>query len=452
METTRGKILLVDDDPGLLRLLSLRLKSFGHEVKAVESGEEALVALDAFRPETVITDLRMERIDGMQLLDEIHRRQPSLPVLIITAHGTIPDAVAATQRGAFGFLTKPIEKTQLQDQVVKALRVSGAAAEMRVSFEEIITRSPAMEEVLARARMVAQSDTSLLITGQSGTGKELLARAIHNASKRADNPFLAINCGAIPEQLLESELFGHQRGAFTGAVGSHTGIFKAANGGTLLLDEIGDMPIGLQMKLLRVLQEGEVRPVGSTQSTSVDVRVLSATHRDLPKRMAEGMFREDLFYRLNVVNLHLPPLSARREDIPVLVTGFLEHLAKARQEPHKIYAPEAMELLVSASWPGNVRHLYNVVEQNVVLSATRVISARVVQDALGGKSDELPSYNDARAEFTRSYLTQLLNITDGNVSQAAKLAKRNRTDFYKLLSRFQIDPAGFKPTRHTVAN
>ncbi|MDH3380900.1 MAG: sigma 54-interacting transcriptional regulator, partial [Gammaproteobacteria bacterium] len=215
---------------------------------------------------------------------------------------------------------------------------------------------------------------------------------------------------------------------------------------------IGDMPIGLQMKLLRVLQEGEVRPVGSTQSTSVDVRVLSATHRDLPKRMAEGMFREDLFYRLNVVNLHLPPLSARREDIPVLVTGFLEHLAKARQEPHKIYAPEAMELLVSASWPGNVRHLYNVVEQNVVLSATRVISARVVQDALGGKSDELPSYNDARAEFTRSYLTQLLNITDGNVSQAAKLAKRNRTDFYKLLSRFQIDPAGFKPTRHTVAN
>ncbi len=451
MDTTCGKILLVDDDPGLLRLLSLRLKSFGHEVKAVETGEEALVALDVFRPETVITDLRMERIDGMQLLDEIHRRQPGLPVLIITAHGTIPDAVAATQRGAFGFLTKPIEKTQLQDQVVRALRVSGAATEVRGSFEEILTRSPAMEEVLSRARLVAQSDTSVLITGQSGTGKELLARAIHNASKRSDKPFLAINCGAIPEQLLESELFGHERGAFTGAVGSHAGIFKAANGGTLFLDEIGDMPIGLQMKLLRVLQEGEVRPVGSTRSTSVDVRVLSATHRDLQQRMAEGKFREDLFYRLNVVNLHLPPLSARREDIPLLITGFLEHLAKQRDEPPKIYAPEAMELLVGSHWPGNVRHLYNVVEQNVVLSSTQVISARVVQDALGGKADGVQSYNAARDEFTRSYLTQLLTLTEGNVSQAAKLAKRNRTDFYKLLSRFQIDPSEFKP-RQTVAN
>ncbi len=439
-----GRVLLVDDDPGLLRLLSLRLRSFGHEVKAVASGSQALAVLNSFRPQTVITDLRMEGMDGIELLDEIHRRQPSLPVMLITAHGTIPEAVAATHRGAFGFLTKPVDKESLHEQVLQALRVYGSSALDHDVFEDIVTRSPLMEDVLAKARLVAQSESSVLITGDSGTGKELLARAIHYASPRTGQGFLAINCGAIPEHLLESELFGHEKGAFTGATRSHTGIFQSADRGTLLLDEIGDMPLGLQMKLLRVLQEGEVRRVGSATSMKIDVRLISATHRDLNARMIEGRFREDLYYRLNVVNLDIPPLAKRREDIPLLVHRFLQQLAQARNEPPKIYAPEAMELLVSAEWPGNVRHLYNTVERNVVLSTARIISPRLAQEALGRGKEDLPSFSDARHEFTRNYLTQLLSITGGNVTKAARMAKRNRTDFYKLLSRSNIDPASFK--------
>ncbi len=444
MTMLSGRVLLVDDDPGLLRLLSLRLRSFGHEVKTVDSGAEALAVLNTFRPQTVITDLRMEDMDGIELLDEIHRRQPSLPVMLITAHGTIPEAVAATHRGAFGFLTKPIDKESLHEQVTRALRVYGSSELDHDVFEDIVTRSPLMEDVLAKARLVAQSESTVLITGVSGTGKELMAKAIHYSSPRADQVFLAINCGAIPEHLLESELFGHEKGAFTGATRSHTGIFQSADKGTLLLDEVGDMPLDLQMKLLRVLQEGEVRRVGSTTSTKVDVRLISATHRDLAARMLEGRFREDLYYRLNVVNLEIPPLSKRREDIPLLVHRFLQQLAHSRNEPPKLYAPEAMELLVSADWPGNVRHLYNTVERNVVLSPARVISPRLVQEALGQDKEDLPSFSEARQEFTRNYLTQLLSITGGNVTKAARMAKRNRTDFYKLLARTNVDPALFK--------
>ncbi len=445
MAMPSGKVLLVDDDPGLLRLLSLRLRSFGHEVEAVGSGNQALAALDSFRPQTVITDLRMEDMDGIELLDAIHRRQPSLPVMLITAHGTIPEAVAATHKGAFGFLTKPVDKEFLHEQVVKALRVYGSSEfEHDVFTVDIVTRSRLMEDVLAKARLVARSDTSVLITGESGTGKELLAKAIHRASPRVDQAFLAINCGAIPEHLLESELFGHEKGAFTGATRSHTGIFQSADKGTLLLDEIGDMPLDLQMKLLRVLQEGEVRRVGSANSISIDVRLISATHHDLTARLRERRFREDLYYRLNVVHLEIPPLSKRKEDIPLLVYKFLQQLAESRDEPPKLYSPEAMELLVSADWPGNVRHLYNAVERNVVLSPARVITPRLVQEALGKPNTELPSFSEARHEFARNYLTQLLSATGGNVTKAARMAKRNRTDFYKLLSRTNIDPAVFK--------
>jgi two-component system response regulator GlrR len=308
---------------------------------------------------------------------------------------------------------------------------------------EIITRSPLMEEKLAQAQMVANTDARVLISGESGTGKELLARAIHKASPRHDKPFVAINCSAMPEDLLESELFGHEKGAFTGAVRSHKGLFQAADGGTLLLDEIGDMPLRLQVKLLRVLQENQVRPVGSTEAVPVNVRVISATHRDLAQLMASGTFREDLFYRLNVVHIEMPPLSRRREDIPLLVGHFLEQLAKETGS-RKIYAPEAVELLATADWPGNVRQLHNVVRQNVALSRTPIINAELVQQSLGGTPARLPSFDEARDEFTRSYLSQLLQITAGNVSQAARLAKRNRTDFYKLLARHQLVPDDFK--------
>jgi two-component system response regulator GlrR len=442
--TSRGRILLVDDDPGLLRLLSIRLRAEQYEVEAVESAKEALAALPRFRPDLVITDLRMQAMDGIGLLKEIQRQRPGLCVLLLTAHGTIPDAVEATQSGAFGFLTKPVDKQQLLEYVERAMKVSGLSKTDEEWSAEILTRSPAMEACLQQAKMVAATDTRVLITGESGTGKELLARAIHRASSRHDQPFVGINCSAMAENLLESELFGHEKGAFTGATRSHKGLFQAAHGGTLLLDEIGDMPMRLQVKLLRVLEERQVRPVGSTEAITVDTRVISATHQNLTDLMSKGAFREDLYYRLNVVHIRLPALRERREDVPLLVEHFLEQVAAETSTQRKVYAPEAVELLVASNWPGNIRQLYNVVRQNVALSPTRIISGEQVRSALGEQANSLPSFSEARDEFTRNYLSQLLQITGGNVSQAARLAKRNRTDFYKLLGRHQLNPEQFK--------
>jgi two-component system response regulator GlrR len=441
---SEGKILLVDDDPGLLRLLSIRLRAEGYEIEAVESAAKALAALNRFRPDLVITDLRMDKMDGLGLLSELQTRSPGLRVIIVTAHGTIPDAVTATQHGAFGFLTKPIDKDELLELVERALKISGTHEVDDDWAGEIITRNPAMKETLQQAKMVAATDARVLISGDSGTGKELLAKAIHRASARKDQPFVAINCGAMAADLLESELFGHEKGSFTGATRSHEGLFQAAEGGTLMLDEIGDMPMRLQVKLLRVLQENQVRRVGSTEARSIDVRVISATHRDLQTLLTEGNFREDLFYRLNVVNITLPSLDERREDIPLLVAHFLQEIAAEVDQERKVYAPEAVEMLVSAEWPGNVRQLYNVVRQNVALSRSPVISGELVQKSLGEHAGKLASFSDARDEFTRNYLSQILQITTGNVSQAARLAKRNRTDFYKLLSRHDLNPDSFK--------
>ncbi len=439
----KARILVVDDDPGLLRLLTIRLRAENYEVEAVESAALALAATSRFRPELVITDLRMDQMDGIGLLKELQSRYPGLKVIILTAHGTIPDAVHATQLGAFGFLTKPVDKQELLDQVQKALRISGFMDSDEDWRAEIITRSSLVEEKLSQAHMVAGTDARVLITGESGTGKELLAKAIHSASPRRTKPFVAINCSAMAENLLESELFGHMKGSFTGAVRDHAGLFQSADGGTLLLDEIGDMPMRLQVKLLRVLQENNIRPIGATDAIPVNVRVISATHRDLQQLMMSGQFREDLYYRLNVVHIEMPPLNRRREDIPLLVSHFLAQISN-ESGVRKIYAPEAVELLATADWPGNIRQLANVVRQNVALSQTPIIPVELVQQSLGGTQSKLPSFDEARDEFTRSYLSQILQITGGNVSQAARLAKRNRTDFYKLLSRHQLTPEDFK--------
>jgi two-component system response regulator GlrR len=439
----KARILVVDDDPGLLRLLTIRLRAESYDVEAVESAAQALAAASRFRPDLVITDLRMDQMDGIGLLKELQNRWPGLKVIILTAHGTIPDAVQATQMGAFGFLTKPVDKQELLDQVQKALRISGFGASDEDWRAEIVTRSAVMEEKLAQAHMVAGTDARVLITGESGTGKELLARAIHRASPRRNKPFVAVNCSAMAENLLESELFGHEKGSFTGATREHQGLFMAADGGTLMLDEVGDMPMRLQVKLLRVLQENAIRPTGSADAIPVNVRVTSATHRDLQQLMASGQFREDLYYRLNVVHIEIPPLSRRREDIPLLVAHFLAQIAR-ESGVRKIYAPEAVELLATADWPGNIRQLQNVVRQNVALSQTPIIPVELVQQSLGGSPGRLPSFDEARDEFTRSYLSQILQITGGNVSQAARLARRNRTDFYKLLARHQLTPEEFK--------
>jgi two-component system, NtrC family, response regulator GlrR len=443
-----NKILIVDDDPDLLRLLAIRLNAAGHQVIEADSAEKALAQLSVTRPQLVITDLRMGRMDGMALFDAVHRANPALPVLILTAHGSIPDAVAATRRGVFGYLTKPFDGRTLLAEVEKALSLGGATAVgMAAGGEwrrEIITRSQVMEDLLAKAKLVAENDASVCIYGDSGTGKEVLARAIHKASPRANQRFLAINCAAIPEQLLESELFGHIKGSFTGATRDNKGLFQAADGGTLFLDEIGDMPVPLQVKLLRVLQDRKVRPIGATQGALVDVRIISATHRNLQAEITAGNFREDLYYRLNVVVLKLPALAARREDIPLLTSYFLAQLCEKYGKKINGIAPEAVELLVTSSWPGNIRQLFNVVEQAVALSTGSIISPALVQSAIHRQVDELSSFDDARRRFEQDYLAQLLKITSGNVSKAARLAKRNRTEFYKLLQRHHLDPSLFK--------
>jgi len=449
----RANILVVDDDPDLLRLMQIRLSAAGYGVSTADSAEHALAQLTVARPRVVVTDLRLGGMDGIALFEAIHKENPSLPVIILTAHGTIPDAVTAVKRGVFGYLTKPFDAKELLGEVERALALTGGretveqGADDQAWRKEIITRNPVMEDMLVKARLVADSDASVLIYGESGTGKELLARAIHSASPRRDRPFVAINCGAIPEQLLESELFGHVKGSFTGATRDHKGLFQTADKGTLFLDEIGDMPLTLQVKLLRSLQERQVRPVGSTLSYDIDVRIISATHRNIEAEMLAGNFREDLFYRLNVVNLTLPPLAERREDIPLLANHFLATLAEKYKKKINGFAPEALEMLVGAAWPGNVRQLYNVVEQSVALATTPLIPPTRVQQAIQNQQREFASFEEARRKFERDYLAQLLKITEGNVTQAARLAKRNRTEFYKLLQRHQLDPKLFKAAR-----
>lgn len=438
-----ANLLLVDDDPSLLKLLGMRLTSEGFNVTTAENGQEALRRLARDPIDLIISDLRMDEMDGMALFAEIQKRQPGMPVIILTAHGSIPDAVAATQQGVFSFLTKPVDRDALYKAIDEALILKIPAGDDSWR-EQIVTRSPIMLRLLEQAKMVAQSDVSVLINGLSGTGKEVLANAIHHASPRGNKPFIAINCGALPEQLLESELFGHAKGAFTGAVSSRDGLFQAATGGTLFLDEIGDMPLALQVKLLRVLQERKVRPLGSNKDLDIDVRIISATHRDLPKAMAKGEFREDLYYRLNVVNLKIPALNERAEDIPLLADHLLRESAKRHKPFVRSFSTDAMKRLMAASWPGNVRQLVNVIEQCVALTSTPVINESLVEQALEGENTALPTFAEARNQFELVYLRKLLQMTKGNVTHAARMAGRNRTEFYKLLSRHELDANDFK--------
>ncbi|MBU2880433.1 sigma 54-interacting transcriptional regulator [Psychrosphaera sp. B3R10] len=446
----QDRVLIVDDDPSLLRLLTIRLTAANYLVKSAASAKEALGALNGFNPQLVISDLRMEGMDGMALFERIRLQSPNLPVIIMTAHGTIPDAINATKQGVFSFLTKPFESQELLDTVKQALRLRPALAidspgdESHQWRQNIISRSATMETLLQQTYQVAQSDFSILIQGQSGTGKELLAQAIHHASERRDRPFTAINCAAVPENLLESELFGHRKGAFTGADKHHTGLFESSNGGTLFLDEIGDMPLNFQVKLLRAIQEKEIRPVGSTETIKVDVRLISATHKNLQQGIKEQQFREDLYYRLNVVELTLPPLCERREDIPLLANFFLNRISDKANITVNGFSQEALELLICAPWPGNIRQLQNVIEQCVALSTESVISETLVRNALREAPNGHPSFQEAREQFERDYLTSVLKATSGNVSQAAKLSKRNRTEFYKLLNKHHLDPEAFR--------
>jgi len=444
MTQTSGRILVVDDDPNLLRVVSMRLQKEGYAVTSVDSAEKALAQVAISAPDLVLTDLKMGGMDGMALFEALARQLPGLPVIIMTAHGTVPDAVTATRRGVFGFLPKPFESQQLLTEIERALRLT--AARDRDEAREVITRDPAMEAILNEARRVAATDASVLVLGQSGTGKEMLARWIHRHGKRSGGPFVAVNCGAIPEQLLESELFGHVKGAFTGAVRDRRGLFQEAQGGTLFLDEIAEMPTPLQVKLLRAVQERQVRPVGADRDLPVDVRIVSATNLDIDAQIQAGRFREDLYYRLNVVSFKLPPLSERRQDIPHLANHFLRVHAERYGKDVRAFAPECLEMLMTARWPGNVRQLSNVVERLVALAGESLIPAAAAERAITREEETLSALDDAKREFEREYLIRLLKQTRGNVTRAAKLAQRNRSEFYSLLHRHQLDPGLFKAT------
>jgi len=442
-------VLVVDDDADLLQLMTLRLQRAGFTVQTAISGAEALKRLSERQPRAVVTDLRMDGLDGLELLAEIESRYPVLPVVLMTAHGTIPDAVRATRLGAYAFLTKPIDDKELIACLRQAMalgggeaRVPGGADSSRAWRAQIVTRSPTMESLLRQAELVGASDASILIESASGTGKELLARAIHAASPRSGQPFVTVNCSAIPESLFESEVFGHVKGAFTGAHQDRKGLFQQAHAGTLFLDEVGDMPVTGQVKLLRSLQQQSVRPVGASADLRVDVRVIAATHHDLEADVARGTFREDLYYRLNVIRLRLPTLEQRREDIPLLVEHFLQKFKSDGVATG--FSPGAMECLVAASWPGNVRQLANVVQHCVVLCRSALIPKSLVQHALQGRVGRRASFAEARDRFEFEYLSSLLKTTRGNVAQAARLAERNRSEFYKLLKKHGLDPAEYR--------
>jgi len=449
------RILVVDDDQGLLQLLKMRLGAMGFAVTTCDSGGEAvaLARQDIF--DLAITDLHLPDRDGLAVMEELLLIHPALPILILTAHGSIPNAVEAMQKGAYGYLTKPFDDKEIKACIEKALAQQRMGREIQrlkslvqelYGLENVVARSPQMQALLQQVARVANTDATVCLSGDTGTGKEVIARVIHCNSRRAQGPFIAVNCGAVPESLFESELFGHVKGAFTSAHDSKRGFFKSADGGTLFFDEIGEMPLPLQVKLLRAIEEREVHAVGADRPTKVDVRIVAATNKDLEQAVKAGTFREDLYYRIQVVHMNIPPLRERRDDIPPLAQHFLKASAKRMNKEIRGFLPDAMQKLMLHSWPGNVRELENVIENAVIMSAQDMITADLLPTISQSVDNQVKPLTEAREEFERRYLKEALQLTGGNISRAAQLAGRYRADFYKLLKKYGLHPL------HTTEN
>ena len=444
------RILVVDDDPSLLTLLQMRLKSLGYAVTPCETGKAALNRAHEEPYDFAILDLRLPDLDGLGLMEELHLLDSNLPILILTAHGCIPNAVEAMQKGAYGYLTKPFDDKELSASIDKALTQKRMTQEIHrlqmlvnelYGMDKVVARSSEMQALLQQVSRVAGTDTTVCISGETGTGKEVIARVIHCNSSRSEKAFVAVNCAAIPEALFESELFGHLKGSFTGAHQNKRGLFHTADKGTLFLDEIGEMPLALQGKLLRAIQQREILPIGAQVPTKVDVRILAATNQDLEQAVREGRFREDLYYRVHVVPLWIPPLRERRQDIPSLTQFFLKQSTSRLNKPIRGFTPDAMQAMVTYSWPGNVRELENVIERAVVMSAQDMITLELLPLNPGKTQGTIQPLTEAKESWEREYLKDLLRATEGNISRASQIAGRYRADFYKLLKKYGLHPS-----------
>jgi two-component system, NtrC family, response regulator GlrR len=450
----QAKILLVDDDKNLIELVRMRLEASNYEVTPALREEEALDAVRTQMFDLSLVDLQLINQDGISLMEQLHLIIPEMPVIILTAYGSIESAVEAMKKGAHSYITKPFDPQDLLIQIERAIqnqrlscevqRLKGLLAE-RFGFDNIVARSSKMQKVLDVVSRIAKTDSTVYVYGESGTGKELIAKAIHLASDRKDKAFVAINCAALPENLMESELFGHERGAFTGAVRTTRGLFMQAHRGTLFLDEIADMPISIQAKLLRVLQERQFYPVGSEKSVEVDVRVIVATQKDLQEQVKQSLFREDLFYRIHVIPITLPPLRERKEDIPPLVEFFVKKFTQQMKKEVKGLTPTALQRVMLHDWPGNVRELENTIEYALAMTQQDLITEDyILQTKTIEPQEILKPFKEARNDFEKRYLVHLLQLSEGNVSRAAKLAGRYRADFYDLLKKHNVKVGDFK--------
>lgn len=452
MSVEATTILVVDDDSSILELITMRLEASGYEVTTALNEDVAKEAMAGNSFDLSIVDLQLVNQNGIDLMEDFHRISPYMPVVILTAHGTIESAVEAMKKGAYTYLTKPFDPRELILQIERAIenrrlnfevkRLKGLLKE-KYDFANIVTRNEKMLMVLEQVSRIAKAESNVYISGESGTGKELVAKALHLASKRHDNPFVAVNCAAIPENLLESELFGYEKGAFTGAVKDSPGLFSVAHTGTIFLDEIGDLPLPLQAKMLRVLQEKQFSPLGSRRPQSVDVRVVVATNKDLVTAVKKGLFRQDLFYRIHVIPIELPPLRERKDDIPVLTAHFLKKFSKCLGKRIKRLTPSALQRLMLHNWPGNVRELENTIEYAVAMSEDDVIKEDLILKTKGAHEPFMP-LKEAREAFDKDYLINLMRLTEGNVSRAAELAGRYRADYYNLLKKYGLKPENFK--------
>lgn len=450
---SKEKILIIDDDASILEVLQMRLKALGYSVSIAKDGDEAKKALFLNKINLVLVDLRLSEENGIELMGDIIKNYPKLPIIIITAHGSIESAVEAMRRGAYSYITKPFRNDDLAMQIKNALEKQRLTREIeylrnqldeRNNFNPIIGKNKQMLEILELVSRVSKTDCNVIIYGESGTGKELIARAIHQNSNRANGPFIATNCGAIPEGLLENELFGHIRGAYTDAHESKEGLFAQADKGSIFLDEISNTSMIFQIKLLRVLQEREIKPVGSTKNRKINVRIIAASNTDLQKAVSEGTFRDDLFYRIHVMPVYLPPLRQRKDDIPLLATYFITEFCKALKKDPLGFSPAALQRMLLYDWPGNIRELRNKIEHAAIVANKNNIEPGDIFPERNTTTNVFHSYKDAKERFEREYIENLLKANNGNVTNASKMASRYRADIYKLIKKYNINPEDYK--------